>query len=215
MWARGLAVASGMAATPVSTGCCARQTRGFFQVRQFQVTWASSLLQARLMLSKGCVARVAPHAPSPHVVTNWRVLGGELQLEPKSLDHWIHVRLLCVLQATPYHRLIRVSIQRVYERPLTSSPSRVYTAASSGHSTITLAGGDRLEHRHRMLEESTPAAVCALTEGLMFPVQVDVYPRCFSTIMHSNLHARHFPAARASKQGGRSSILSDGSPRRP
>ena len=33
----------------------ARQTRGFVQDKQFQVTWASSSLQARLMLSKGRV----------------------------------------------------------------------------------------------------------------------------------------------------------------
>ena len=39
----------------------ARQTRGFFQGKQFQVTWASSLLQARLMLSKFFAARVATH----------------------------------------------------------------------------------------------------------------------------------------------------------
>ena len=56
----------------------ARQTRGFFQGKQFQVTWASSLLQARLMLYKCVVARVATHALSLRRAS-WRALGGELQ----------------------------------------------------------------------------------------------------------------------------------------
>ena len=56
----------------------ARQTRGFFQGKQFQVTWASSLLQARLMHSKCFVARVATHALSLRRAS-WRALGGEAQ----------------------------------------------------------------------------------------------------------------------------------------
>ena len=56
----------------------ARQTRGFFQGKQFQVPWASSLLRVRLMHSKWSVARVATHAPSL-AGASWRALGGELQ----------------------------------------------------------------------------------------------------------------------------------------
>ena len=62
------------------------------------------------MLSKGCVARVATHAPSPHVVANWRVLVMTLVtshcgvlwcvvLAPVADDDARHVTLWCVVLA--------------------------------------------------------------------------------------------------------------------